>query len=342
MPFMRKLTLRLLKNIISISLLGFFAKSHSQTAGQLEEIGYLLGDALFYSEKYLIPATDAAVYQASSSWMISPKRKKVWTATFGLHGNLFFVPKSDRSFAIKNEDFNFFEIENQTTATVPTSIGNDDRVYLIGDLDGEQIRLRTPTGIDQETMFYPYLMAAVELPYGSELVVRYSTRTKLKRGEYQVFGFGLKQNLSQFFPKIEEKNIHFAVMGMYSNADMTFDFLDIDTQYGNLGINRISGLVDTYHIQLSASKEINRFEIITNLIVNRSNFKYKVSGDKGSIEEILPIQDIINELLATIAEPKTNVLGEVSLRYRFSRFYVQNSIAFGKFVNANIGIQYQL
>jgi hypothetical protein len=129
---------------------------------------------------------------------------------------------------------------------------------------------------------------------------------------------------------------------MYSNADMTFDFLDIDTQYGNLGINRISGLVDTYHIQLSASKEINRFEIITNLIVNRSNFKYKVSGDKGSIEEILPIQDIINELLATIAEPKTNVLGEVSLRYRFSRFYVQNSIAFGKFVNANIGIQYQL
>ena len=141
---------------------------------------------------------------------------------------------------------------------------------------------------------------------------------------------------------MEEKNLHFAVMGMYSNADMTFDFLDIQTQYGNLGINRISGLVDTFHFQLSASKEIKRFEIITNLIVNRSNFKYEVSGDKGSIEEILPIQDIINELLATIAEPKTNVLGEVSLRYRISKFYLQNSIAFGKFVNANIGIQYQL
>lgn len=339
---MQKLTLKLLKNITVICLFGFFTKSNGQTSSQLEEIGYLLGDALFYSEKYLIPATDAAVYQASSSWMISPKKKKVWTATFGLHGNLFFVPKSDRNFDIKNDDFNFFEIENQTSATVPTAIGNDDRVYLIGDLDGEQIRLRTPTGIDQETMFYPYLMGAVELPYGSELVVRYSTRTQLKRGEYQVFGIGLKQNLSQFFPKMEEKNLHFALMGMYSNADMTFDFLDIQTQYGNLGINRISGLVDTYHLQLSVSKEIKRFEIMTNLIVNRSNFKYEVSGDKGSIEEILPIQDIINELLATIAEPKTNVLGEVSIRYQISKFYLQNSIAFGKFVNANIGIQYQL
>ena len=83
--------------------------TQAQTATQLEQVGYLLGDALFYSEKYLIPATDAAIYQASSSWMISPKKKKVWTATFGLHGNLFFVPKSDRSFDIKNEDFNFFE-----------------------------------------------------------------------------------------------------------------------------------------------------------------------------------------------------------------------------------------
>ena len=339
---MQKLTHKPLKNFVIISLLGFFIKSNGQTASQLQEIGYLLGDALFYSEKYLIPATDAAVYQASSSWMISPKKKKVWTATFGLHGNIFFVPKSDRSFEIDNADFNFFQIENQTAAAVPTAIGNNDRVYLIGDLDGEQIRLRTPTGIDQEAMFYPYLTAALELPYGAELVARYSTRTKLKRGEYQVFGFGLKQNLSQFFPKIEQKKIHFAVMGMYSNAAMTFDFLDIETQYGNLGINRISGLVDTYHFQWSISKEIKRFEICTNLIVNRSTFKYEVSGDKGSIEELLPIQDVINELLATIAEPKTNVLGEVSFRYRFSRFYVQNSIAFGKFVNANIGVQYQL
>jgi hypothetical protein len=328
--------------IIGISCFGMAVTASGQTASQLEQIGYLLGDALFYSEKYLVPATDAAVYQASASWVISPKKKKKWTATFGLHANAFFVPKSNRTFDIKNEDFNFFEIENQTSATVPTSLGNDDRNYLVGDLDGEQIRLRTPYGVNQEVIVYPYLVGALELPYGAELVVRYSTRTKLKRGEYQVYGFGLKQNISQFFPKLEEKKYHFAVMGMYSNEDITFEFLDINTQYGNLGINQISGLVDTYHLQFAASKEINRLEIMTSVIVNRSNFEYIVSGNKGAIESILPVQQVINNLLETIAESKTNVLGEVAFRYQFNKIYLQNSIAFGKFVNANIGIQYQL
>lgn len=339
---MLRLTHSCIKTIVIVCLFGMTFRVTSQTVSQLEQIGYLLGDALFYSEQYLVPATDAAVYQASSSWVISPKKKERWTATFGLHSNAFFVPKSNRTFDIKNEDFNFFEIENQTSATVPTSLGNDDRNYLIGDLDGEQIRLRTPYGVNQEVIVYPYLTAALEIPYGAELVVRYSTRTKLKRGEYQVYGFGLKQNLSQFFPKLEEKKYHFAVMGMYSNEDITFDFLDINTQYGNLGINQISGLVDTYHLQLAASKEIKRFEIMGSVIVNRSNFEYIVSGKKGAIESILPVQKVINELLETIAVPKTNVIGEVSLRYQISKFYLQNSIAFGKFANANFGVQYQL
>jgi predicted acetyltransferase len=78
------------------------------------------------------------------------------------------------------------------------------------------------------------------------------------------------------------------------------------------------------------------------VIVNRSNFEYIDSGEKGAIESILPVQQVINTLLETIAESKTNVLGEVAFRYQFNKFYLQNSIAFGKFVNANIGIQYQL
>ena len=34
-------------------------------------------------------------------------------------------------------------------------------------------------------------------------------------------------------------------------------------------------------------------------------------------------------------------MGEISGRYQISKFYVQSSIAFGKFVNGNIGVQYQ-
>jgi hypothetical protein len=86
--------------IIGICLI-FSGKSFSQSIQTIEDIGLFLTDATFYSEKYITPATDAAVYQASSNWMTSPKKRKLYDVTLSLHGNLFFVPKRDRSFEIK-------------------------------------------------------------------------------------------------------------------------------------------------------------------------------------------------------------------------------------------------
>lgn len=320
----------------------FTQKSEAQTSPQdIQQIGYLLSDALLYSQQYIVPATDAAVYQASAAWVMSPKKRKKWDVNLGLHTNIFFVPKADRTFQIQNSDFQFFEIEGATSATVPTALGNDNQVYLVGELGGEQIRLKTPEGINQETVIYPYLQGGIELPYGFEFIARYSTKTKLKRGDYQVYGFGLKHNFSQYFSKMEDNKIYFSVAAIYSKEDISFDFLDINTAYGNLGINNLNGLVDTFHFQLSASKEFKRFELITNFILNHSAFEYVVSGNKGSIEEVFPVQNIINGLLKRVAKDKTNILGEISGRYQISKIYLQSSIAFGKFVNGNIGVQYQ-
>ena len=61
-----RLTLKLMRNsVIAIGLVVafFYSKSKAQTVN--EQIGYLLTDALFYSDQYITPATDAAVYQAS-------------------------------------------------------------------------------------------------------------------------------------------------------------------------------------------------------------------------------------------------------------------------------------
>lgn len=135
----------------------FTQKSEAQTSPQdIQQIGYLLSDALLYSQQYIVPATDAAVYQASAAWVMTPKKRKKWDVNLGLHTNIFFVPKADRTFQIQNSDFQFFEIEGATSATVPTALGNDNQVYLVGELGGEQVRFKTPEGINQETVIYPY------------------------------------------------------------------------------------------------------------------------------------------------------------------------------------------
>ena len=332
----------------SVKILGFclaflcFAnKAQSQSEQTFEDIGHLLNDALFFSDKYITPATDAAVYQAASGWMTSPKKRKLWDVTLGLHSNVFFVPKRDRNFEIKNSDFTFFEIEGANSATVPTALGDDSQVYLVGDLDGEEIRLKTPEGINQETVFYPYLQGSVGLWFGTEAIVKYSPKTKLKKGDYQVYGFGLKHNFSQYFKSLEAKKIHLAGLIAYSKEDISFDFITIPTQYGSLGINRLNGLVDTWQFQVNGSKEFRNFELMAGLIVNTSDFKYVVGGERGEIEDVIPLQEILNKKLEEIYKTKTNVIGEISGRYQIKKVFLQPVIGFGKFVNTNFSVQYE-
>lgn len=314
----------------------FFSWAFAQAQTFEEQLGYLLSDALFYSEQYIIPATDAAVYQASASWMNSAKKKKKWELDLGLHANVFFVPNRDRTFDISNNNFQFFEIEGATEATVPSALGGEAQVYLVGDLDGEQIRFKTPKGINQETVVYPYLQASLGLPYGFEVVGRYSTRTKLKKGDYQVYGFGLKHNFSQYFPKLEAKKINLAFQTMYSNEEIRFDFLDIQTTSGSLGLNQFTGKVDTFHFQFGISKEIKSFELMGTFIANVSNFNYSVSGENESSI----YAQAINQLIPQLEETKWNSIGEVSVNYFFNDFFIKSSFSFGKFANINLGLNY--
>lgn len=140
---------------------------------------------------------------------------------------------------------------------------------------------------------------------------------------------------------METKNINLSAAAIYSKEEISFDFLDINTSYGNLGINQITGLVDTFHFQLSASKEFKKLEVITSLITNTSNFKYEVSGEKGAIEDAFPLQATVNTLLERIKNKSVNILGEVSARYQIEKIFIQSSFAFGKFANINLGVQYQ-
>ena len=314
--------------------------SFSQTPQELEDLGLLIDDALFFSNKYITPAADAAIYQATSGWMTSPKKRKIWDVTLGIHFNAFLVPNKDREFAINNSDFTFFQIENASSATVPTALGNNNQVNLIGQIGTTPVSLKTPEGVNEEVVLYPHFSGSLALWYGTELVVKYAPKTKLKKGDYQVYGFGFKHNFDQYFKALQAKKINLAGLVCYSNENISFDFIDPQTSIGTLGINRITGLVDTWQLQFNASKEYKRFEFATGIIANVSDVKYKFTGDVPP-NQAIPTQSLFNERLKEIYKTRTNFLGEVSCRYKINKMYLQSTFAFGKFVNSNIALQYE-
>jgi hypothetical protein len=332
--------MRKLSQLVLVFLF-FFGKVQAQNNQVLEEIGHLLNDALFYSDKYITPATDAAVYQASSGWMASLKKKQLGEVTLGIHSNLFFVPKADRTFKLNNADLEFFQIQDQQTITVPSALGNNDKYVLTGQLDGNEVRLKTPEGLNEETVFYPYVQGAIGLLYGTELLVKFAPKTQLKKGNYQVYGAGLKWNLDQYFSPNFSKDIHVSSLIAYSKENLNFDFIDIQSSFGSLGINNLNSLVDTYQSQISISKTHKNLEVLWSMIFNVSDFNYKIGGEKGEIESIIPLQDILNEKMKELSKTKRNLIGEISGRYQFSNFFVQGTVAFGKFVNTNVGLQYE-
>lgn len=315
--------------------------SFSQPTDVLQDVGYLINDALFFSKRYISPAADAAIYQSSSGWLCSAKKRPIWDVTVGVHSNFFLIPKENRSFAINNTDFSFFSIENATAATVPTALGNEDQVFLVGQLGTEQIKMQTPEGINQEVFIYPHLSADVSLWYGTEFLVKFAPRTKLKKGDYQVYGLGLKHNLNQYFKGLQTQKINVAGLFCYSNEQISFDFLDAQSSMGNIGINRLSAYVDTWQVQVNASKEYKKFEFLAGLIANVSNDQYEFTGEKGKIEDVIPLRYILNEKLKEIRKTRTYLVGEVSCRYEISKVYLQTTFAFGRFVNSNVSLQYE-
>lgn len=315
----------------------------------LDHLDDFFGDAIYYSDKFITPATDAAVYQSSGGWMFSAKKKKRWSATFGVHSNIFFVPKKDREFVINNSDFKFLTIQGASSATIPTALGNGKQINIV-DIYGAinpNYPIETPKGINEDQIVYPHLSGSLSIGFGTEVLAKFAPKTKINRGEYQVYGIGFKHNISQYIPILVSKKIHLAIMLSNSKENISFDFLDIRTNFGTLGINRINGAINSWQYQTTISKEYNNFEFMLASIVNVSDFKYKFTGSKGTIDQVITFpegssQAFLNQKLKGIYKTKINSIIELSAAYKWSKLYFQSSIDFNKFVNVNLALHYAM
>lgn len=316
---------------------------------QKTDLNSFLNDATFYSDKYIATMTDAAVYQSSSAWMTSAKKRKFGKITIGINSNFFIVPQNDKTFQLSNSDFSFLQIENQNSIAAETALGGENINYFVGNLEVEfqpgtvtsiPIRIESLKGINQNVITYPYLQASIAIWQGTEIAAKYSAKTKLKISDYQVYGFGIKHNLSQYFKAFIKNKIHLAAMASFSKEEINFQFLEVTVPFiGPIGIDQILSKVFTKQLQVNASKDYKNWELMAGIIINNSNFKYEFAGNDS--QNITGLKEQLNEKLKEIAKNKTNFIGEISARYNFKKIYLQPTIAFGKFLNTDMSVQYE-
>jgi hypothetical protein len=308
----------------------------------------LADDLIKYTGMYIAPATDAVVYQGSSAWMITPKLKEKWKFSLGVNTNLFFIPKSNREFAIRNSDFKIFNIvgvNDNSPVNVPTAYGGASAFEIEANFDllGPQYFKTSLDGINQEYAVYPYLHGALSLPYGFEIMGRFSLRQTRRSAEQeayaQVYGAALQYNISQHFPKLAEKNIHIAALFAYNKEILGVDLFSSSVTLNTIGLKGIASDINSFQFQLNASKTFNKFEVMAGLIVNNSAFSYNyLFYDNRN----LLIEQLMNTKVTDLNSSQTIFLGELSGRYNFyNNFFLQGTISAGSLINTNLGLQYE-
>jgi len=248
----------------------------------------------------------------------------------------------------------FFDFENgASTATIPTVLGNDERITFIGylskDTDGnptDPVTINNPSGINQELVPSAQLYGTISLWKGTELMGKFAPKIKIENIQFQLYGVGIKHNLSQYFPYFEKKKINIATALSYSKQEIFYNRSDVVFNSSilgtrTLGVSLINGNFDTWQAQLNFSKVIHKFEFMGSFIGASNSSQYRFAGEEGTIQQIIDLRKVLNEKFEKVNEIQNVFLGELSCRYQISKLYLQTTLAFGKFVNSNLSLQYE-
>lgn len=302
---------------------------------QLDDVSDIATDLVFLADKYVSAAADASVYQFSSGWYTSAKKKDLWDLEVSLQGNFLFIPDKSKNFVFNEASLQNLSIKgSETSASTPTALGGDNIVVLEGTLGDDTFEFDSPQGIDESYVKHAQIQASLGLWKGTTLIGRFSPRIQINKTYYQILGFGLQHNISQWFPNMSESSFSLAGLISYSFYTVGDKFTPVSLPIGELNSVIVDG--QSFMFNVVASKEIEKFIFSTALGITSSKFDYKVGGN-GDL-----VINTLNQALGSLNESKTNFKADIGVDYKIRDFSLNTMFTFGTYANLLFGLNYNL
>jgi len=253
-------------------LVGFLFLIPTLSFAQFEDISTIATDLVLLSQKYVEPIAEASVYQSSGGWYTSAKKKELWDLQISVQGNLLFIPKKSSDFLIEESRLLNLSIQGDaTTAYAPTGLGGVTNVVLEGSIDGEVFEFDSPEGLSQSYLPHAQVQMALTMWHGTTLIGRYSPKININSTQYELFGFGLKHNLSQWLMNQNNTSLNLAGLITYSNYSVNDTFSEIELPIGSLNSINVDG--QTFSFNILASKGVDNFTFSTAIGLATSKFE---------------------------------------------------------------------
>jgi len=303
------------------------------TFAQFEDVSAIASDLVYLSNQYMKPAAEGAVYQSSGGWYTSAKKKELWDLELSIQGNILFIPNKSKNFVLEESQLQNLRIQGDaTSAEIPTAIGGDNFVVIEGNIGTDVFEFDSPEGINEPNVKHAQLQANLGLWKGTSVMGRYSPKIKINKTSYEIYGFGLNHNLSQWF--VKDSTFSVSALAAYSVYSVSDTFSEVGLPGATLNSVVVDG--NSLMFNLVASKELGKFNFSAGLGFTSSSFDFTVGGE-GDL-----ILSTINQALQSLNESQTNFKADLGVDYAVGDFSLNTMLTFGDFSNLLFGLNYNL
>lgn len=227
----------------------------------LESILYTnIQDANKLTKAYMDPAIKGLIYGMNSGWYHTAQAHKTFGFDFSFGLNASIVPTKDELF--KFSDLGLSSTTSANFATSPTVAGTNNTaaqatVTATAVIEGQTVskEFKMPAGVKEDLPLNavptPSVQFTLGLPKQFDVMVRLVPEVGSKDVKGNLFGIGIKKEITSLFGVIEKLPLHISLLGAYTNMDVNYN---IQNDSSIPGANQVATFnLSSYTVQAIAS-----------------------------------------------------------------------------------------
>lgn len=231
----------------------------AQTDDGLESILYAnIQDANKLTKAYMNPAMKGLIYGMNSGWYHTAQAHKTFGFDFSFGLNASMVPSKDELF--KFADLGLSASTTSTSLTGATVAGSNTLeapVTVSAVIEGQNVSktFLMPAGVKEDLPLNavptPSVQFTLGLPKQFDVMVRLVPEVGSDDVKGNLFGIGLKKEITSLFGPIEKLPLHISLLGAYTNMDVNYN---IQNDSSIPGANQVATFnLSSYTVQAIAS-----------------------------------------------------------------------------------------
>lgn len=213
-----------------IFILAILTTLSFSTQAQIEQIFAAKEDASTYVEHYLNPAINGLMYDLNNGWYSRAKTHKKFGFDVSFTASIAIIPDNEKYFQFVASEYDNLTLQGGD-GQLPTIAGSETNDVLETSVSGFALPINAIDGYGDKWLkeFFiplsiptPMIQAGFGLPFKTDIKLRFFPNTEREGIAFNLFGLGLKHNISQYFSKSDKDLLTVSALGAFTKTSVTY------------------------------------------------------------------------------------------------------------------------